>query len=103
MLHHFDAANEFHTNSPLAMSPIFRKQEFIELRDSVRVVYPWENDSIAQKCVMKLTGVPPHVVQLAAIEQIKTIVSEIQPGVLVLGVEKMLDNRTIGGTLSGRD
>ena len=103
MFHHFDAANEFHTNSPLAMSPIFRKQEFIELRDSVRVVYPWENDSIAQKCVMKLTGVPPHVVQLAAIEQIKTIVSEIQPGVLVLGVEKMLDNRTIGGTLSGRD
>ena len=47
MLHHFDAANEFHTNSPLAMSPIFRKQEFIELRDSVRVVYPGENDSIA--------------------------------------------------------
>ena len=61
MLHHFDAANEFYTNSPLAMSPIFRKQEFIELRDSVRVVYPWENDSIAQKCVKKLTGVPPHV------------------------------------------
>ena len=99
MLHHFDAANEFHTNSPLAMSPIFRKQELIELRDSVRVVYPWGNDSIAQKCVMKLTGVPPHVVQLAAIEQIKTIVSEIQPGVLE-GVEKMLDDRTMGGTLS---
>ena len=66
---------------------------------SARVLYPWENDSIAQKCVMKLTGVPPHVVQLAAIEQIKTIVSEIQPGVLE-GVEKMLDDRTMGGTLS---
>ena len=99
MLHHFDVANEFHTNSPLAMSPIFRKQEFIELRDSVRVVYPWENDSIAQrnKRVMKLTRVPHHVVQLAAIELIKTIFSEIQLGVLE-GVEKMLDDRTMGGT-----
>ena len=99
MLHHFDAANEFHTNSPLAMSPVFRKQEFIELRDSVRVVYPWENDSIAQKCVMKLTGVPHHVVQLAAIELIKTIFTEVQLG-LLKGVEKMLDDCTMGGTLS---
>jgi len=65
-------------HQPLAVSPIFRTQEFIELRDSVRVVYPWENDRIAQKCIMKLTRVPSHVVQLAAIEQIKTIVSEVQ-------------------------
>ena len=80
MFHHFDAANEFHTNSPFAMSPILRKQEFVESQDSVRVVYPWESDSIAQRCVMlKLTGVPPSVVQLSAIEQMKTIVSEIQP------------------------
>ena len=49
---------------------------------------------------MNLTGGPPHVVQqLAAIEQIKTIVSEIQPGVLE-GVEKMLDDRTMVVTLS---
>ena len=70
MFHHTDTANELHhTNSPLAMSPIFRKQEFIELWDSVIVVFPWENDRIAQRCVMKLTGVPPHVVQLAAADQ----------------------------------
>ena len=104
MLHHFDAANEFHTNSPLAMSPIFRKQEFIELRDSVRVVlvlaYPWEDDSVVvQRCVMKLTGVLHHVVELVAIEHIKVIVSEIQPGVLE-GIKKILDDHTMGGTLS---
>ena len=49
---------------------------------------------------MNLTGGPPHVVQqLAAIEQIKTIVSEIQPGVLE-GVEEMLYDCTMVGTLS---
>ena len=40
---------------------------------------PWKNDSIALRCVLKLSGVPPHSVQLATLDQIKIIVSEIQP------------------------
>ena len=88
----------------LQCRPVFRKQEFIELRDSVRVVlvlaYPWEDDSVVvQRCVMKLTGVLHHVVELVAIEHIKVIVSEIQPGVLE-GIKKILDDHTMGGTLS---
>ena len=77
------------------MSPVFRRQEFVDLRGFVRVVYPWDNDSVAQRCVMKLTGVPPHVVQLAALEQLKVSIGELQPA-----IEKMMDDRTMGGTLS---
>lgn len=95
ILHHFDAAKTFHSSSPLAMSPVFRRQEFVELRGFVRVVYPWDNDSVAKRCVMKLTGVPPHVVQLAALEQLKVSIGELQPA-----IEKMMDDRTMGGTLS---
>jgi hypothetical protein len=44
---------------------------------------------------MKLTGVPPHVVQLAALEQVKASIGELQPA-----IGKMMDDRTMGGTLS---
>ncbi|KAI2511613.1 hypothetical protein MHU86_2867 [Fragilaria crotonensis] len=81
------------------MSPIFRNREILMLRRSVRVIYPWETDPVAQKCVMKLTGVPPHVVELAALEELKVTLGRLQPAILD-GVEKLMDDRTMGGTLS---
>jgi hypothetical protein len=99
LLHHFDSAKLYHGDSPLGMSPIFRDQGFLSLRRSVRVIYPWENDPIAQRCIMKLTGVPPHVVELAALEELKVTLGRLQPAILD-GVEKLMDDRTMGGTLS---
>jgi hypothetical protein len=48
---------------------------------------------------MRLTGIPPHVVQLAQIKQLQGLVASIRPKILE-GVEQMLDDRTINGTLS---
>lgn len=83
LLHHFDAAKQYHADSPLGMSPIFRNREILMLRRSVRVIYPWETDPVAQKCVMKLTGVPPHVVELAALEELKVTLGRLQPEILM--------------------
>jgi hypothetical protein len=49
----------------------FRNQAFLSLQRCVRVIYPWETDPIAQRCIMKLTGVPPHVVELASSRELK--------------------------------
>ena len=99
LLHHFDTAKQYHGDSPLGMSPIFRNREFLSLRRCVRVIFPWETDPIAQRCIMKLTGVPPHVVELAALEELKVTLGRLQPAILD-GVEKLMDDRTMGGTLS---
>lgn len=99
LLHHFESAKQYHDDSPLGMSPIFRNQAFLSLRRFVRVIYPWETDPIAQRCIMKLTGVPPHVVELAALEELKVKLGKLQPAILN-GIEKLMDDRTMGGTLS---
>jgi hypothetical protein len=48
---------------------------------------------------MRLTGIPPHVVQLAQLKQLQQSVASMKPTILE-GVEQMLDDRTINGTLS---
>ena len=48
---------------------------------------------------MKLTGVPPHVVERAALEELKVMLGRLQPAILD-GVKKLMDDRTMGGTLS---
>ena len=66
-------------SSPLNLSPVFRNRQIVvELKGHVRVIYPWEEEedngstgSISQQCVMRLTGIPPHVVQLAQIKQLQ--------------------------------
>ena len=98
LLHHYDAAKQYHSDSPLAMSPIFRDRDILLLQQSVRVIYPWETDPIAQKCVMKLTGVPPHVVELAALEELKVTLGRLQPAILD-GVKKLMDDQTMGDVL----
>jgi hypothetical protein len=93
--------------SPLNLSPVFRNRQIVELKGHVRVIYPLEEEasigdgssSISQRCVMRLTGIPPHVVQLAQIKQLQGLVASIRPKILE-GVEQMLDDRTINGTLS---
>lgn len=59
------------------MSPVFRRQEFVELRRLVRVVYPWRNDSVAKRSAINVS------------------IGELQPA-----IEKIMDDRTMGGTLS---
>jgi hypothetical protein len=74
LLHHIEMAKYHHganglTNdcpdncpSPLNLLPVFRnKEEILGLKDYVRVIYPWDSDKSLEQCIMRLTGIPPHV------------------------------------------
>jgi hypothetical protein len=109
LLHHFDAAMHHHgvaiSNdcadrhaSSLLLSPALRSRKIIDLNAHVRVIYPWEGtDAFTEQCIMTLTGIPPHVVQLAQIKQLQEAVANISPIVLA-SVEK--HDRRVNGTLS---
>ena len=92
-------------SSPLTLSPVFRNMEILGLKGHVRVIYPLEEEAsekdggISHRCIMRLTGIPPHVVQLAQIKQLQGLVESMKPKILK-GMEQMLDDRTINGTLS---
>ncbi|KAI2513130.1 hypothetical protein MHU86_1168 [Fragilaria crotonensis] len=113
VLHHFDEGKRYHgadnadpTNatsahplSPVCLSPVYRSRKIGALKARVRVVYPWETDDVSKKCVMRLTGIPPHVVHLAQMRQLQESMATMPPMILE-GVEKMLDDRTVSGTMS---
>jgi hypothetical protein len=118
-LHHYDVIRRYHgisacdddgsihnhgggivSSSPLRLSPIFRNRQIIALKKYVRVIYPGDTtDNISEQCVVRLTGIPPHVVQLAQMKHLQDSVASLSPKILE-GVEQMLDDRTINGTLS---
>lgn len=85
--------------SPVCLSPVYRSKHIVELKSRVRVVYPWEADDVATRCVMRLTGIPPHVIHLAQMKQMQELMASMPPMILG-GIEKMLDNRTVNGTMS---
>ena len=80
LLHHFDAAIHYYgvtandnvvrdnasvVPSPLSLSPVFQNKIILNLKQSVKVIYPGDaTDDVSQQCIMRLTGIPPHVVQL---------------------------------------
>ena len=117
VLHHFDAGKHYHGAprdvadltpimteagarlSPLCLSPVYRSRRIGELKARVRVVYPWETDDVSKRCVLRLTGIPPHVIHLAQMKQIQESMASMPPMILE-GVEKLLDDRTVNGTLS---
>jgi hypothetical protein len=114
VLHHFDEGKHYHgahiacdttttTNaellSPLCLSPVYRSRRIGELKSRVRVVYPWDTDDVSTRCVLRLTGIPPHVVQLAQMKQIQESMASMPP-IILEGIEKMLDDRTVSGTMS---
>ena len=111
LLHHIEMAKYHHganglTNdrpdncpSPLNLSPVFRNKEILGLKDYVRVIYPWDSDKSSEQCIMRLTGIPPHVVQLAQIKQLQESVANLSPQILD-SVGQMLDDRTMNGVLS---
>ena len=85
--------------SPVCLSPVYRSKHIFELKSRVRVVYPWEADDVAKRCVMRLTGIPPHVIHLAQMKQMQELLASMPPLILG-GIEKMLDDRTVNGTMS---
>ena len=110
LLHHLDMAMHHHgantvndcpdtRQSPLNLSPVFRNKEILGLKDHVRVIYPWDSDKSSERCIMRLTGIPPHVVQLAQIKQLQESVANISPSILE-NIGRMLDDRTVNGVLS---
>jgi hypothetical protein len=113
LLHHVDSAMHHHgasrhidasspadiRQSPLSLSPVFRNKDILGLKDHVRVIYPWDSDKSSESCIMRLTGIPPHVVQLAQIKQLQESVASISPLILE-SVGRMLDDRTVNGVLS---
>ncbi|KAI2507760.1 hypothetical protein MHU86_6656 [Fragilaria crotonensis] len=100
VLHEDDGDNARVAPSPLSLSPVFRNEMILNLKQYVKVIYPGDaTDDVSQQCIMRLTGIPPHVVQLAQIKQLQQSVASMRPTILE-GVEQMLDDRTINGTLS---
>jgi hypothetical protein len=48
---------------------------------------------------MRVTGIPPHVVHLAQMKQLQESMTSLTP-IILEGIEKMLDDRTMSGTMS---
>ena len=96
VLHHLDDIKDSHPpSSPLLHSELFRDASVPVLKSTVKVIYPWKDNSR----IVKLTGLPPHVIQLALSIEIKQMVAGLQ-GEILEGVERLMDDRTMGGTLS---
>jgi len=94
--HFYDKVSGLHpATSPLFMSPAFRDDTMLALKDKVKVTYPWKDDSK----IVKLTGIPPHVKQLAMMAELKRMVGGMRDEILG-GVERLMDDRTMNGTLS---
>ena len=77
-------------DSPIRCTTLFTSTEILELKKYVKVTMPWEEDGLAYA-----TGVPPHSIMLAQIEQLKHMVKD-QPG----EIERMMDDRVMSGVLS---
>lgn len=82
--------NMYPSNSPIRCTTLFTSPTILELKKYVKVTMPWEDDGLVYA-----TGVPPHSIMLAQIEQLKNMVKD-QPG----EIERMMDDRVMSGVLS---
>ena len=94
--HFYSKLSETHpATSPIFMSPAFRDETLLGLKDKVKVTYPWKDDSK----IVKLTSIPPHVKQLVMMAELKHMVGGMRDDILG-GVERLMDDRTMNGMLS---
>ncbi|GFH50506.1 hypothetical protein CTEN210_06982 [Chaetoceros tenuissimus] len=77
-------------DSPIRCTILFTSPEILDLKKYVKVTMPWEEDGLAYT-----TGVPPHSIMLAQIEQLKHMI-KAQP----CEIEMMMDDRVMSGVLS---
>lgn len=85
------------TNAAVRTTALYRSTSLADLNEFVKVSLPWEGDMTAY--LQKATGIPPHVVELALMEEIKGMVSRLVPE-LTEAFEQKLDDRQVHGTLS---
>lgn len=82
-------------SSQVFATGVFRNPIFERLRTKAFVYYPLSGANI----LLKLTGIPPHVIILSELKMIGGMVENL-PRLLLPDIEKLLDDRTMGGTLS---
>jgi hypothetical protein len=79
-LHHRLMLDEFYPNdSALWLTALYTSSEVKDLQNHVKVGFPWD-----EKYSMyweQPTGIPPYVIELAKLAELKTMVGEILPGV----------------------
>ena len=86
----------FHITLSMHLTGVYTSNEIAALSDQVVVRYPFEEKDFF---AMKLTGFPPHVAHLAAIEQMRGDFLRLGPS-LLSDFEKMLNDRTYADVIS---
>ena len=97
-LHHQEALEEIYkATGHVHQTALYRSTLIAALKEFVKVSVPWEGDMTAY--LQRATGIPPHVAELALMEEIKGMVSCLVPD-LTVAFEEKLDDRQVNGTLS---
>ena len=98
-LHHRAQLEEYvSVSSQIHLMALYRSSSILSLKDFVKVHLPWKEGTTY---FQRATGIPPHVVCLAHLKEIKEAVDDIVPNVRKIVSEEM-DDRTMNGVLSER-
>lgn len=79
-------------DAKLRMTPLYTNPLVLELKEHVRIAMPWEDHHIYYS---EASGLPPHVIQLNQMEQLKSICRAIPDK-----LEALLDRRQMNGPVS---
>ena len=98
VLHHMENLQILRKDktSSMHLTGVYTSNEIAALSDQVVVRYPFEEKDFF---AIKLTGIPPHVAHLAAIEQMRGDFLRLGPS-LLSDFEKMLNDRTYADVIS---
>ena len=91
-----DSRRNFPPGAAIESTYYFRSSAAAILRKHAVVMMPWDGDD---SYFEKVTGIPPHVVQLSQGEILKKKIDDVAPAVEKI-VKTQLDCRAYGGTLS---
>ena len=98
VLHHMENLQILRKDktSLMHLTGVYTSNEIAALSDQVVVRYPFEEKDFF---AIKLTGIPPQVAHLAAIEQMRGDFLRLGPS-LLSDFEKMLNDRTYADVIS---
>ena len=91
-----DSRRNFPPGAAIESTHYFRSTAATDLRKHAIVMMPWDGDD---SYFQKVTGIPPHIVQLSKTEELNQNIKKVIPAIERI-MQTQLDERAYGGTIS---